>query len=181
MQDGCEINENGGNQNSQRSDFIKQRLLDWKRDDSEQLQSWTRQNDSRVAHQNVHVLLSLLLTWQSTSSSHTQLLGMQDEFPHWNSLGPQDDGAHSTSSVRSPHSSSPLHTKFLEMQRPLAHVNSFVAQVMLPRRRSHSWRLRNTHFIFQLQLKPSERPNSHFAKFSVSEDSRLVSPVQCTN
>lgn len=72
------------------------------------------------------------LTWQSTSSSHTQLAGMHEVFPHWNSLGPQDDGAHSTSSEPSPQSSSLLHTKFREMQRPLAHVNSFGAQVMLP-------------------------------------------------
>lgn len=72
------------------------------------------------------------LTWQSTSSSHTQLAGMHDEFPHGNSLGPHEDGAHSTSSEPSPQSSSPLHTKLREMQRPLAHVNSFGAQVILP-------------------------------------------------
>lgn len=78
------------------------------------------------------ISVCLFLAWQSTSSSHTQLAGIQDEFPHWNSLGPQEDGAHSNSSEPSPQSSSPLHTKFREMQRPLAHVNSFGAQVMLP-------------------------------------------------
>lgn len=57
---------------------------------------------------------------------------MHEEFPHWNSLGPQEDGAHSTSSEPSPQSSSLLHTKFREMQRPLAHVNSFGAHVMFP-------------------------------------------------
>ncbi|TNN86391.1 hypothetical protein EYF80_003476 [Liparis tanakae] len=67
----------------------------------------------------------------STSSSHTQLAGMHDEFPHWNSLGPQEVGAHSTSSEPSPQSSSPLHTKLREMQRPLAHVNSFGAQIII--------------------------------------------------
>lgn len=57
---------------------------------------------------------------------------MQDEFPHWNSLGAQEDGAQSTSSEPSPQSSSLLHTKLREMQRPLAQVNSFGAQVMFP-------------------------------------------------
>lgn len=74
----------------------------------------------------------VFLTWQSTSSSHTQLAGIQEEFPHWNSLGAQEDREHSTSSELSPQSSSPLHTKFLEMQRPLAQVNSLGAQVMFP-------------------------------------------------
>lgn len=57
---------------------------------------------------------------------------MQDEFPHWNSLGAQEDGAHATSSEPSPQSSSLLHTKLREMQRPLAQVNSLGAQVMFP-------------------------------------------------
>ena len=57
---------------------------------------------------------------------------MQEALPHWNSLGPQEDGAQPTSSLPSPHSSSPLHTKLREMQRPLAHVNSLGAHVMLP-------------------------------------------------
>lgn len=71
---------------------------------------------------------------------------MHDEFPHWNSLGPQEDGAHSTSSEPSPQSSSPLHTKFLEMQRLLAHVNSFGAQVMLPRgRRKKNYNAKSSH------------------------------------
>lgn len=73
-----------------------------------------------------------LFTWQSTSSSQTQLAGMQDEFPHWNSLGAQEDGEHATSSEPSLQSSSPLQTKLREMQRPLAHVNSFGAQVIFP-------------------------------------------------
>lgn len=58
---------------------------------------------------------------------------MHDEFPHWNSLEAQEEGAHSTSSEPSPQSSSLLHTKFREMQRPLAHVNSFGAQVIFPK------------------------------------------------
>lgn len=78
--------------------------------------------------------ISCLFTWQSTSSSQTQLAGMQEEFPHWNSLGAQEDGAHATSSEPSPQSSSPLQTKLREMQRPLAHVNSFGAQVIFPKK-----------------------------------------------
>lgn len=77
-----------------------------------------------------HVFRSF--TWQSTSSSQTQLAGMQDEFPHWNSLGAQEDGAQSSSSEPSLQSSSPLQTKLREMQRPLAQVNSFGAQVTFP-------------------------------------------------
>lgn len=76
--------------------------------------------------------ISCSFTWQSTSLSQTQLAGMQDEFPHWNSLGAQEDGEHATSSEPSPQSSSPLQTKLREMQRPLAHVNSFGAQVIFP-------------------------------------------------
>lgn len=71
---------------------------------------------------------------QSTSLSHTQLRGMQKvvEVLHWNSWAPHVGGAQSSSSLPSLQSSWPLHTKFLEMQRPLEHVNSSALHVMLP-------------------------------------------------
>lgn len=69
---------------------------------------------------------------QSASSSHTQLRGMQEEVLHWNSCAPQVGGAQSSSSLPSSQSSWPLHTKFLETQRPLEQVNSSALQVMLP-------------------------------------------------
>ncbi len=72
-------------------------------------------------------------SWQSTSSSHSQLLGMQVLFPQGTSLGPQEEGAQSCSSLPSPQSSSPLQTKLRETQRPLAQVNSRGAHVMLPK------------------------------------------------
>lgn len=71
-------------------------------------------------------------SWQSTSSSHSQLLGMHVLFPQGTSLGPQEDGAQSCSSLPSPQSSSPLQTKLRDTQRPLAQVNSRGAHVMLP-------------------------------------------------
>lgn len=69
---------------------------------------------------------------QSASSSHVQLMGMQEEELHWNSRAPQDGGAQSSSSLPSLQSSWPLHTKFLEIQRPLEQVNSSELHVMLP-------------------------------------------------
>ena len=72
---------------------------------------------------------------QSASSSHTQLMGMQEEVLHWNSWGPQVGGAQSSSSLPSLQSSWPLHMKFLEMQRPLEQVNSSELHVMLPIKR----------------------------------------------
>lgn len=69
---------------------------------------------------------------QSASLSHTQLWGMQEEALHWNSWAPHDGGAQLSSSLPSLQSSWPLHTKFLEMQRPLEQVNSSALHVMLP-------------------------------------------------
>lgn len=72
-------------------------------------------------------------SWQSTSLSHTQPIGIHDALPHWNWFGPQEEGEQPNSSVPSPQSSSPLHTKFCETQRPLAQVNSRGEQVILPK------------------------------------------------
>lgn len=53
-------------------------------------------------------------------------------FPQGISLGLQEEGAQSCSSLPSPQSSSPLQTNLRETQRPLEQVNSRGAHVMLP-------------------------------------------------